>query len=62
MSYTATFSSYFESARFAAYLEWVQTANDYPVITRANGTQEVHPYRMAAWRAFIRETEKEDAS
>lgn len=43
---------YFGSERFAAYLEWIQTSKDYPVITRADGTQEEHPYRNSAWKAF----------
>lgn len=43
---------YFASERFAAYMEWVQTAYDYSVITRANGKQEEHPYREAAWRRY----------
>lgn len=44
--------NYFGSERFAAYLEWIQTAKDYPVITRSNGTQETHPYRDSAWKAY----------
>lgn len=52
-------SDYFATERFAAYMEWVQTAYDYPVITRANGSQEVHPYRTAAWHAFVKSTEGE---
>lgn len=46
-------SPYFASERYAAYLEWIATAYDYPVITRASGAQEVHPYREAAWRAYV---------
>jgi hypothetical protein len=48
---------YFASERYAAYLEWIATANDYPVITLADGTQVEHPYRDAAWLAFVETTE-----
>ena len=44
---------YFESEWFSAYMEWVQTAQDYPTITRADGSQEEHPYRVAAWKAYM---------
>lgn len=44
---------YFASEQFATYLEWVQTAKDYPVITRRDGSQEEHPYRLAAWQAYL---------
>ena len=43
---------YFNSERFSAYWEWMQTSNDNPVITRADGSQEEHPYRETAWRAY----------
>jgi hypothetical protein len=43
---------YFGSERYAAYLEWIQTAKDYPVITRRDGTQIEHPYRDTAWKAY----------
>lgn len=50
---------YLASETHAAYLEWVGTLYDYHVITRADGTQDEHPYRSAAWRAFIAAKESE---
>lgn len=40
---------YFAAERFAAYLEWIQTADE-----------EVHSYREAAWRRYSEIARKDD--
>lgn len=50
---------YFASERFAAYLEWIQTAYDYGVITYASGVTRENPYRASAWRAYVATADKE---